>query len=159
MVEVALTHVHLQVADHVEEHKAQQTNSGNSHDVLLANGCSIQINQERLALTSCSFDCGSGDRTPLHHCLRHRDLRLSKTDAVHRTMNPLRRYPHDALHPEINGRKTRAVANRHKARTRRISKFPVSNGVSCRTHGCEFSTIHSPLVGGHPGCLHRVPRS
>ena len=41
VVEVALTHVHLQVADHVEEHKAQQTNTGDRHDVLLANGCSI----------------------------------------------------------------------------------------------------------------------
>ena len=74
-------------------------------------------------------------------------------------MSLLRRYPDHALDPEINERKTRTLANRHNAPLRRISKFPFSTGVSCRTHGYEFPTLLPPLLGSHLGYPHRVPRS
>ena len=78
VVEVGLPHVHLEVADHMEQHEAQKTNAGDGHHILFAHGCAVEVNQKRSPTASRPFNCGAGDRTPLHRCLRHDDLRLSE---------------------------------------------------------------------------------
>jgi hypothetical protein len=44
-------------------------------------------------------------------------------------MNPLRRYPHRAHHPEINRRKSPQLDNRHNPLFKNISNFPAWNAL------------------------------
>ena len=50
MVEIGLTEIHLQVSDHVEHHKTNETNSGNCHHVLFAYSGAVEIEQKRTTL-------------------------------------------------------------------------------------------------------------
>ena len=61
--------VHLEVADHVHEHEADADQPGDRHDVLLADGGRVQVDEERLALLRRPRR-RAGDRPPADR-LRH----------------------------------------------------------------------------------------
>ena len=63
MVEVGRPHVHLEVADHVEEHEPHQADAGDAHRVLLADGGGVEVDEEGPALAGARRR--PGDRASL----------------------------------------------------------------------------------------------
>ncbi len=63
VVKTCCTGIHLEVPDHVEQDKTHHGDARDSHDVLLAHRCGIEIEEKWALLTLVGS--GAGDRAPV----------------------------------------------------------------------------------------------
>ena len=92
VIEGLSTHVHLQVADHVEENKTHHRNTRDGHHILFANSSGIQIKQERTLFAS--LQCRASSWRP------SKSLGICGGRSNHRCQNTCDR--HGLRHPHWN---------------------------------------------------------
>ena len=63
--------VHLEVADHVHHDEPDPDEAGDRHDVLLADGGRVELDEERLALGARRLACSRAAHRPAGHDLCH----------------------------------------------------------------------------------------